>query len=408
MGEQRMAYAEQQRGKQARLDLGTMMDEARQATGLTDFGGESFEGPMTRYLDGVAREVPFKSGGLDAFRASMLNHLVNRLRIEEDLRRHPEILEEDVSAPIVVVGLPRTGTTKLQRMLSAAPDVQKLYLWRLLNPAPFPGTAAGEPDPRIAVVQGGKGVGSETMEATDFTAGHEMTAMQVDEDAFLFDCTLDQSIIGVHAHAPHFTDDEWASGTPERESDLEGYRYVRKVLQYLQWQDGGRRGRPWILKTIPHLAHLDALLDCYPDATVVQTHRDPHVVVPSIAKVMYNLYSLSTDVDKKFVGEGMLRWCSNLAERGLDARDRLQLDEPILDVRYEDVRTDAMSIIREVYRRAGRELTPEAQAAMLRWEQDHEQGKRGAHTYSLEEFSLDEGRVNAALGEYAERFSSLF
>ena len=285
----------------------------------------------------------------------------------------------------------------MQRMLSAAPDVQKLYLWRLLNPAPIP-TAVG-----------GESVGSESMEASaDFMAGHEMAVTLVDEDTFLYDFTLDQSIAGVMAYAPYFTDNEWAEGTPERESDLEGYRYTRTVLQYLQWQDGGARGRPWILKAIPHLAHLDALLTCYPNATLIQTHRDPLITVPSVAKVMFNLYDLSADVDKKFIGEAMLRWCRNITERGLDARDRLQLDARIYDVRYEDIRTNAMSVMRQAYHHADRELTQQAEEAMLGWEQDNEQGKRGAHTYSLEEFGLDDAQVKSELSDYMDRFSSLF
>jgi hypothetical protein len=404
-----MVTTEQYQERLAELDLQAILDNARQVTGLTDFGSDSFQAPLTRYLDGVARDVRFKTGGLTTFRDSIIRHLVNRLRIQEDLRRHPEIHEEDVSDPIVVLGLPRSGTTKMQRMLSAAPEVQKLYLWRMLNPAPIPNAVGGGIDARIDVVKAGESVGSDSMEANaDVMAGHEMTVMQVDEDTFLYDFTLDQSIAGVMAYAPYFTDNEWAEGAPERESDLEGYRYARTVLKYLQWQDGGARGRPWILKAIPHLGHLDALLTCYPNATLIQTHRDPLIAVPSIAKVMHNLYDLSADVDKKFIGEAMLRWCRNLTERALDARDRLQLDARIYDVRYEDIRTNAMSVMRQAYHHADRELTQQAEEAMLGWEQDNEQGKRGAHTYSLEEFGLDDAQVKSELSDYMDRFSSLF
>ena len=143
-----MVNEQQYREQKTKLDLATLMADARKATGLSSFNVNDW-GPFTRYLDGVARGVDFKPGGIETFRNAMLRHLVNRLRIEDDLRRHPEILDEDVSDPIVIVGMPRTGTTKLQRMLSAAPEVQKLYLWRMLNPAPFPDAVAGAPDPRI-------------------------------------------------------------------------------------------------------------------------------------------------------------------------------------------------------------------------------------------------------------------
>jgi hypothetical protein len=391
------------------LDVAALLREAQEATGLGDLGGDELLVPLDQYVAGVRSTVRFKPGGLDVFRQAILRHLVNRLRIEEDLRRHPEILEEEVWDPIVIIGLPRTGTTKLQRMLSAAPDVQQLYLWRMLNPAPLAGAVAGQPDPRIAAMKAGGGVGSEDMEANaTVNAGHEMTAMQVDEDVFLFDFTLDQSITGVGAYAPYFQFDEWAAGTPERTADVRAYRYVRTLLQYLQWQDGGRRDRPWILKFVPHLAHLDALLECYPDATIVHTHRDPRTAVPSIAKVMFNLYSMTAEVDQAWIGAAMLEWCSNMMNRCLDARDRLKLDDRILDIRYEDVRTGAMTVMRKVHEHAGRQLTPAAARAMAAWEEANEQGKFGKHSYTLEEFALDKSQLTEAFAEYTGRFSALF
>ncbi len=123
---------------------------------------------------------------------------------------------------------------------------------------------------------------------------------------------------------------------------------------------------------------------------------------------MYNLYSLSADVDKRFVGEAMLHWCYTMTDRAMEARDRLQLNDRIFDVRYEDIRSNTMSLIQEIYRQAGLALTPEAEAAMADWEKRNEQGKHGKHVYALEEFGLDDASVSRRFAEYTKRFSSMF
>ena len=396
--------------RQEALSPDALMADASAATGLSDFGGTTFIAPFSRFMERAAREIEFRPGRINAFRTEILRHLINRLRFAQDLRRHPEILDEDVSDPILIIGLARTGTTKLQRMLSAAPNVQKLYLWRMLNPAPFPDAVAGQPDPRATSALGGEGVGSEaTQENQQLKAAHEIALVEVEEEVFLFDFTLDPSICGVCApYLPLFFHHEWSEGTPEREADRNGYRYLRTLLQYLQWQDGGKRDRPWVMKLISHLAHLDALLECFPKATIVHTHRDPCLSIPSVSKLMFELWSVNAVVDKKSAGSNFLEWSAAAMLRCLDARDRLQLDAKIIDAPYESVRVDVMPVIREIYRRSGRVLMAETEQAMREWERNNEQGKHGKHNYSLEEFGLDETKVSTAFAEYNRRFSSLF
>ena len=409
-GRQGMSTGAAYKVRREALAPDALMAEAAAATGLSDFGGTAFVAPLSRFMERAAREIEFRPGRINAFRAEILRHLINRLRFADDLRRHPEILDEDVTDPIVITGLPRTGTTKLQRMLSAAPNVQKLYLWRMLNPAPFPGAAKGRRDPRMTSALGGEGVGSETtQEHRQLRAAHELALTQVDEEVFLFDFTLDQSICGASAaYLPLFFHLDWLDGARERQADREGYLYLRTLLQYLQWQDGGKRNRPWIMKLVSHMAHFDALLEYFPKATIAQTHRDPCLTVPSISKLMFELWSINAVVNKEPVGNGFLQWSAAAMNRCIEARDRMQLDARILDIPYATIRDDIMPSIREIYRRNGRELTVEAEQAMREWERDNEQGKHGQHSYSLAEFGLDETQVAKAFAEYTRRFSSLF
>lgn len=382
------------------LNLDRLMEEARKATGLSDFGDTSFVEPTLKFLGRVVREIEFQPDGLDKFRAVINRILVNKLRTQEDIKRHPEILQEDVSDPLIIIGLPRSGTTKMQRMIASAPEVQKLYMWRMLNPARFPDAVPGQPDPRIAAA------GLDNLTASHHKtvhAAHAMAGASVDEEFVLFD-SYDPSVGGFSIYTPLFFHQEWIPGK-EREADRQGYRHVRKMLQYLQWQDGGKRGRPWILKTVMHHAHVEALLECFPKATLLHCHRDPQSAIPSNAKLLWALWSTKAkNLDKRFVGHEFLEWASTGMQRYLEVRKRLHLDDRILDAQYDRIRDDVVPIIREVYKRAGWKLTTEAEHAMLEWERNNEQGKHGKHDYSLEEFGLDAGMIDRAFSEYIERF----
>lgn len=172
------------------LDAGALIARARKETGLTDFGGTAFIEPMNKLLDSAAKEVDFHTAGLESFKRDIVRCLITRLRTHDDVTKHPEILDEDVSDPIIVIGLPRSGTTKTQRMLSAPIDVQRLYLWRSLNPARFPDTKPGQPDPRIAAAS----QSNSSDDSPELRAAHLMTATQPDEDWGLYDSTFDDWI----------------------------------------------------------------------------------------------------------------------------------------------------------------------------------------------------------------------
>ncbi|MCC5810973.1 MAG: sulfotransferase, partial [Ectothiorhodospiraceae bacterium] len=152
----RVAHRDQYHVLRAELDPDRLISIARQQAGLEDFGDDRFMEPYRMLLDCVCRDVDFSRQGLHTFRQHVIRCLVNRLRIHRDFTRHPEIFDEDVSDPLVVIGMPRTGTTKMQRILSSLPDsdVQRTCLWQMLFPAPFPHTQSTSLDPRVAATQG--------------------------------------------------------------------------------------------------------------------------------------------------------------------------------------------------------------------------------------------------------------
>ena len=190
-------------------------------------------------------------------------------------------------------------------------------------------------------------------------------------------------------------------------SDQFNNEYVRSLVQYLQWQQGGRKGRRWLLKTTQHLAYLDEVLAVYPNASMFHIHRHPRQFLGSLCWMLSRVWALSVDgVDPHVVGRQCLMREKREIDRYLEARKRLNLDDRIYDVQYEQIRKDPMPVFREVYRRAGHVLTPQAETGMIAWERQNEQGKHGSYSYDLTDFGLSEEIVADAFGEYIDRFVS--
>jgi NAD(P)-dependent dehydrogenase (short-subunit alcohol dehydrogenase family) len=376
-----------------------LLAAATSETGLEDYGDRGFVEGLTVFADALRAEARLNRIGHMMMAADIVRMLTNRLRFQRDVVRHPEILDEQIAAPIVVVGLPRTGTSKLQRMMSADPGVQRLDVWRLLNPAPFPGEAQGVPQARIDF-----GLVVERTLATqfpDYMARHPTEALEPDEELLLMEMSFESDVSSLRTRTPShraFT----ASRDP-----LPAYRYVRSLLQYLQWQDGGHRGRPWIMKSPVHIGNLETLFEVFPDATVVHCHRDPREVVPSFASLVESARRMgSDDVDVEEIGADMLEYWATQLDRNLEARERIG-DSRILDVPYERIRDDALGVIADVYERAGREMTAEADAALRGYEARRPQGHFGRHEYSAERFGLDAEQIDARFAAYRERFVAM-
>jgi hypothetical protein len=381
------------------FDAQQLLAAARAQTGLEDFGPEPFVEPLERLLKAAAEEANLNEIGVMALQGDVERFLSNRLRFQQDLKGHPEILGEDVSDPIIVTGLPRTGTSKLQRMLSADPGVQQLLVWRLLFPAPLPGGTAGGADPRIAVAEQFAGM---LANFPDFQAAHPTLFDEVDEDLLLFEMTFQSVVSTFRFRMPSYL--EWVLNRPVDDT----YRYVKSLLQYLQWQDGGRRGRPWVLKTPVHIGYLDAVAAVYPRATVVHCHRDPVQVIPSFARAVEASRLIgSSAVDAPELGREQLSLWSEMADRNLLLRDKLASTLRIIDVAYDEIRIDPLATVRRIHAAHGLSLTEEGRAAMEDWAAQNPQHRHGHHRYSLEQFDLDPDRIRQAFAAYTDRFGDL-
>ncbi len=338
--------------------------------------------------------------GLQGVYLNIVRLLVNRLRYEADVVRHPEILDEDVSDPIVVLGLPRSGTTKLQRFLSADPNVQATPAWRMMNPAPFPGESPNDPTPRVEWAEKMMSVASNTEKS--YQVMHEFKSTEADETSFIPIANFDYVMQFITLPDREYL--EWARSV----SRIPALTYLRNMLQYLQWQDGGRRGRPWVLKNPGHTGEIAEVAELFPNATFVISQRDLATTMASSMKMMGEILSQSLEeLDAQRLGNSTVEYWSYELNRYQAQRRELGDEIRVLETPYRRCVDDALGVTRAAYELHGLSWTREGEEAMLAWERSNPRHKLGSYDYSLEDYGWTTKRVEQAFGPIAESWRGL-
>ena len=375
------------------LRLEPLLDAALKEAPAKEFRDLSFLPNLEKVLE-IPTRLDMSAVGLMAMQANNIRFLVNRLRYEADIERHPEILDEDVSDPIVVLGLPRSGTTKLQRFLSADPNVQVTNAYRMFNPAPFPNETPGNPAPRI---EWAKAMMSAVTNTGDtYQVMHEFDAMEADESSFVPLANFDYVMQYITAPDAEYL--SWAR-TVDRALPL---TWLKKMLQYLQWQDGGRRDRPWLLKNPGHTGEVAEMLKVFPKATFVISQRDLSATMGSSMRMMHEILRNSfARLDLRRVGDEVVDYWRYELDRHQKQKAELADSLRLVEVPYSRCVNDAMSVAREVYDRHSFPLTPEGETAMRRWDTDNPRHKLGSYSYRLEDYGWSGERIEAAFGQIA-------
>lgn len=375
------------------------MAAATQVAACAEYGDRGFVKGLTVFLDDLRERARLNDFGVQAQFQDVVRLLANRLGFERDLARHPAIRDEVIAPPIIIFGLPRTGSSKLQRMIAADPAVQRLDFWRLMFPAPLPNTESIRPDPRIALTQQ-----IETMLKTlspQAMAAHPMEALEPDEELWLMEMSFAAPVTWMKVRAPGHR--AWV----ERRDTRPVYAYTRELLKYLQWQDGGGRGRPWVLKSPVHIGELPAVLDIFPDATVVHCHRHPRKVVPSFCSLIEHSRRVHSDeVDPHQLGAEFNAYWAEQTRRNLVARRRLSPDR-VLDVYFDDIRAQPDAVIEQIYARAGRHLDSDARHAFAAYDARRPENHFGKHDYHPDHFGLSDEAIDAAFSDYLDHFPRL-
>ncbi|MCA9688486.1 MAG: sulfotransferase, partial [Myxococcales bacterium] len=360
-------------------------------TGFPERDGERLHAPLTALLPEM-RAQQYREDGLSRASTRLLLALIRRARIGELRRRHPEIAEIPVERPLIIAAPPRTGTTLLHNLLALEPSNHAFALWELMHPVNP--TRAGAS--WAAHVQGVTAeLIAETYERSpDLRAIHPLRAEAPDECSWLLSATATSLVNAVCAHAPGYA--AWLLSTDMRPA----YRFHREAVQALLWR---RPGAQLVLKDPWHLWHLDALLDTYPDATVVLLHRDMRAVVPSLCSLTRALIAIeAAPPPDEVIG----RRCLELLEQGITRmlRTRALLPGAFVDVDYRALVADPIGAARAIQEASGRALSPAGERAMRQWLIDNPPNAHGPHRYDLATFGLDPADVDARFAEYTARF----
>jgi len=376
------------------LERDALMSAAADMTGVDDWGTDrGFVASLDVLLSDMRNTADLNEIGVASQVQDILRLLVNRLGFARDAREHPEILDQEIVPPIVILGLPRTGTSKLQRTIASDPGIQRLEVWRLLNPAPMP----GDPQTRIEI---GEQFEAMLRQVPAFMAAHPMEAHEPDEDLWLMEMTFDAPVPSHRLHLPNHR--EWIADRQDQ-----AYAYMRTALQYLQWQDGGGRDRPWVLKSPMHIGQVAILYDLFPDATFVQCHRDVYTVLGSYCSLIEVARGMNSDrVDLESLGPDFAQFWGAYTAHNLAARAAIPgLD--IYDVAFEEIRDDIDGVVAEIYRRAGRTITPEAQTAFDAYNARRPSGHFGEHKYDPSRWGVTPGLVHENFEAYHGAFPEL-
>lgn len=377
------------------IEPDALMESAVKQTKLTDFGDSRFEEPLRIIAHSRQREAELHPLGQLQLRVQIAKLLSTRLRFVELWKRHPEIHARPCERPIFIVGMPRTGTTFLQRLLARDPGLRHLPLWESMSPLPKGGlgSTTRATDPRIGDAKTALKI--IYYAAPRMVAMHEMEATEPDEEIWLMAVDFATMFFEVGAYAPSYG--EWYASTDQTWA----YTSLRSMLKALDRYHPGER---WLLKSPQHLSKLGSLLATFPDATIVQTHRDPVTVVSSFA----NMVSYSARINTWRPDPPKLaRYWEKRIESMLRSSiaDRPRADPRFVDVHFVDLMRDPIEEVKKIYRIAGRELTTAAETAMKAYLVSNPRGKHGAHRYRLADLGLEEAELRERFAFYQETFT---
>lgn len=374
------------------LELQRLLDTARKSAGGADFENRSFCEPLLILLESIEREARVHAVGRSILAKRLTSLLENRLRVEALLREQPSIESVPIVRPIVIAGLQRTGTTLLHRLLAADPRSRTLTGWEALSPAPLPregrtGNWRRRAAGKLAEV-------SLSRLAPEFFAIHPVESEAAEEDILLLDHAFMSQAPEATLHVPTYS--TWL----ESQNHVPAYRYLATLLKVLSWQ---RPGRFWVLKTPHHMEYLEALLDVFPDAVIVQTHRDPQATLPSFCSMVAHGRGVFSDhVDPREIGRHWLHKTRRMVERSGAARET-HPDTPFVDVSYYDLVEQPIETVKVIYAHAGIDLDAAAEAAMRAVAKRDVQHRYGRHVYSPWDFGLSPPMIDDAFAEYRER-----
>jgi len=374
-----------------------VLEQAAERTGLTDFGADDFRERVDVWMQALEEDAELGPvGRFGAFR-ECVRYAANRLRMEELLKCHPEILEVEIVRPIVIGGLPRSGTTHLLNLIAADRRLRSLPYWESLEPFPAPGETPGpgEDDPRL--VRCREGYAQQDALMPLLKNMHDMAPEHVHEEIEVMALDFASYELEWIATVPRWRDHYLSHDqTPH-------YAYLKKALQALQWLRGPDR---WILKSPQHMEQLVPLCSVFPDATVVLTHRDPvSVIASAVTMLAYGDRVRRTRVDPPAVAQYWIDRVERLLRACVRDRDAIPASQS-LDVPFHEFMADDLAMVERIYTLAELPMTPDARGSLEGYLAANPRGKHGRIRYDLKnDFGVEPDALRERFAFYFERFA---
>jgi len=365
-------------GTKSNLEIESLKKAAIKTTGFSDFGIDFWEEPLKVMLKSINDEANLHPIGQFITHQRIINLLSVRLRAEHYFKKYPEILEQDLYPCMVIVGLQRTGTTKLQRLLAADPDNRAILSWEALNPAPIKGDdKTGEKRIQFAKTS----VNALKYMSPGFFAIHPIEWEAPEEDVLLLDVSFLSTTMEATMNVPTYA--AWL----EKNDQSSAYIYMVKLLKLLQWQRPAKR---WVLKTPHHLEFLDLAKKYFGDVQFIWTHRDVFECIPSfLSMVSYSRILFSKQVSQNEVAKHWVRKNGFMLEKALDFRKNNAGNCLFTDISYRELVGDSIGMIEKIYTERGETISPELNEVFENSNNQNPKGKYGRHSYNLADFGVD-------------------
>jgi hypothetical protein len=377
-----------------KISVDELVARACERAGLDDFGDDSWREGLTLLVQTVESSPGVNLGGRDYVYDQFVQALWNRLRVVDYLKQHPEVGAERIERPLVVLGLPRTGTSLASYLLDQDPLRRSLLTWEAENSVPPSAPETLRTDPRCLNKKAELDVLAEGLKAANIPMVHWDEADGPTECMFVqnqdFKAYLWEAFMPSSAYADWLLDVDMTST----------YAWEHSVLQMLQSRAPGI----WSLKMPSHAVHIEALIAAFPDVRIVWAHRDPYKATGSFLRLNYLSRSvLGCDIDVAGVVPNVLRQLQAHIARPLHVRDRIG-DERFFDLHYSALMRDPIGVMRSLYEWAGDDLTPSTEQAMLDWLDRNPQHRFGVQPYSLDDAGLTVADLEPIFCEYRARF----
>ena len=374
------------------LDARSIVNKAKKDANYADEVPNDLVVGLEQLVHSINKESRINAFGSIALKGLLKRTLTSRLKVEQSLHDNPEILQSKITAPVFIIGMPRTGTTILHSLLHEDVNHRSPLAWECLLPSPVAEPSTFTDNPQLNTIK--KEFGQLFKLVPDFQKKHHMTAESPQECIGITALDFNSFQTCAQVYIPSYL--KWFA---EESDQLQTMRFHKRFLQYLE--SGGVRSERWLLKTPVHMMRLTALFEVYPDAKVIMTHRDPAKVVPSAASLISSVRSLYSDYEEPArSGLEQLDFWKMSFDRFMADRAQLNKENQILDLHFNDFVQDQMACVDQIYSYFDWSLDDASRSKMKDFLASNPKGKHGSHEYCLEDFNLTQSQVSKEFIEY--------